>query len=91
LSVERPGEGAPEEPGFDAEEILAEVIDDLLPKRLDWKRLVRTYPVPSLLVAAAGGYLLGRRHGAAVLASLSGLAVSQVSRHLDLSPDSDAS
>ena len=71
------------ETGFDAEEILEEVIDDLLPERLDWRRLVRTYPVPALLVAAAGGYFLGRRHGGAVLASLPALAMSQVSRRFD--------
>ncbi len=69
--------------GFDAEEILEEVLDDLLPERLDWRRLVRTYPVPALLVAAAGGYFLGRRHGSAVLASLPALAMSQVSRRFD--------
>ena len=69
--------------GFDAEEILEEVIDDLLPERLDWRRLVRDYPVPALLVAAAGGYFLGRRHGRSVLAAIPALAMSQVSRRFD--------
>lgn len=76
--------------GFDAEEILEEVIDDLLPERLDWRRLVRTYPVPALLVAAAGGYLLGRRHGPAVLSALPALAMSQVTRRFDSSSDPEA-
>jgi len=60
------------------EGIVEELIDEVLPEQLDWRRLVRTYPVPALLIAAAGGYLLGRHKGLAVLASLSGFAVTEV-------------
>lgn len=47
-----------------------EIVDDLMPVDLDWRRLVRSYPLPALAVAAAGGFVLGRRHGLALLASL---------------------
>jgi hypothetical protein len=55
-----------------------ELVDDILPG--EWERLVRTYPIPALLVAAAGGYLLGRYKGAAVVAALSGVAAEQAAR-----------
>ncbi|MEP7011371.1 MAG: hypothetical protein ABJC13_13700 [Acidobacteriota bacterium] len=57
---------------------LDELVDDILPG--EWERLVRAYPVPALLVVAAGGYLLGRYKGAAVVAALSGVAAEQAAR-----------
>jgi hypothetical protein len=55
-----------------------ELIDDLLPPDLDWRRVVRRYPVPSILLVGVGGYLLGRTQGRALLAALSALAASRV-------------
>ncbi len=55
-----------------------ELVDDILPG--EWERLVRAYPIPALLVAGVGGYLLGRFKGTAVVATLSGLAAEQVAR-----------
>ncbi len=57
---------------------LDELVDDILPG--EWERLVKAYPLPALLVAAAGGYLLGRYKGAAVVAALSGVAAEQAAR-----------
>lgn len=57
---------------------LDELVDDILPG--EWERLVRNHPIPALLVAAAGGYLLGRYKGAAVVAALSGVAAEQAAR-----------
>lgn len=57
---------------------LDELVDDILPG--EWERLVKAYPIPALLVAAAGGYLLGRYKGAAVVAALSSVAAEQAAR-----------
>lgn len=51
-----------------------------MPEELDWVRLVRTYPLTSLAVAAVGGFYLGLRHGPAVLDALAGLAAAEVTR-----------
>lgn len=55
-----------------------EMLDEILPEELDWERLVRTYPVPTLLVAAAGGFLLAYSRGPAIITGLSALATSQI-------------
>jgi hypothetical protein len=55
-----------------------EVLDELLPEGFDWERLVRTYPVPALLAAAAGGFLLAHSRGPAIIGGLSALAAAQV-------------
>lgn len=59
-----------------------EVVDDLLPTELDWRRLVRAYPIPSLAVAAAGGFMLGKRHGKFLLSAAVAYASSQVNRNI---------
>ncbi len=57
-----------------------EIIDELLPEKLEWRRLVCSYPLPAVALAAAGGFLLGRSRGSALLAALSAFAASQVTR-----------
>jgi hypothetical protein len=54
-------------------------LDGLLPEELEWERLVRTYPLTSLAVAAVGGYFLGRRGGALILEAVSQSATERVS------------
>lgn len=69
----------------DPEETLSaldEVVDDLLPADLDWRRLVVTYPIPALLLAAAGGFWLGRQRGPELVATLSSFATDQVTRNV---------
>jgi hypothetical protein len=64
------------------ESIVDELIDDLVPEGLDWERLVVTYPIPALLIAAVGGFFLGRRHGREILAAASSFAAAEVSRNV---------
>ena len=59
-----------------------EFLDEILPESLEWERLVRTYPVPALAVAAAGGFYLGLRHGTAILAAVSSYVAAEVSRNV---------
>jgi hypothetical protein len=58
--------------------VVDEMLDELLPEELEWERLVRTYPLPTLLVAAAGGFLLAYTRGPGIIGALSALATAQV-------------
>jgi hypothetical protein len=64
------------------ESIVEDLLDELVPEGLDWQRLVVRYPIPSLLVAAVGGFYVGRRHGPEILKALSGIAAAEVSRNV---------
>jgi hypothetical protein len=55
-----------------------EMLDEILPEQLDWERLVRSYPVPALLAAAAGGFVLAYTRGPGIITALSALATSQI-------------
>lgn len=59
-----------------------EILDEILPESLEWERLVRTYPVPALALAAAGGFYLGLRHGPAIVAAVSSYMAAEVSRNV---------
>lgn len=59
-----------------------ELLDDVLPGELDWRRLVRRYPMTTLGVAAALGYLLGRRHGRAIVGAATAFASARVTEQL---------
>lgn len=61
---------------------LEAMLDEILPEGLDWERLVRSYPLPALALAAAGGFWLGLRHGPAVMAAVSSYATAQVSKNV---------
>lgn len=65
-----------------AESIVHDLVDDLLPEKFDWERMVRTYPVPALLLAAVGGYVLGRSHGPAILGAVSSFAAAEVAKNV---------
>jgi hypothetical protein len=58
------------------------IVDDLLPQDFDWRELVRDYPLPGLLVAVVGGFLLGRRHGSELLSALQRFADREVTYNL---------
>lgn len=47
-----------------------EWLDEWLPEELDWEYLVSTYTGPALVAAAAGGFLLGYRHGAEIVGAV---------------------
>jgi len=60
-----------------------ELIDHIVPEGFDWEELVRTYPIPTLLLAAAGGFVLGRSRGAAILGALAAFAAGKVGEHVN--------
>jgi hypothetical protein len=53
-------------------------IDEIVPPDLDWKEMVRSYPLASVLVVAAGGFYLGAVHGARIVEALGDLASQRV-------------
>jgi hypothetical protein len=59
-----------------------DLLDEVLPEELDWERLVRTYPLPALALAALGGFVLGLRHGPEILSAVSNYAASEMSRNV---------
>ena len=59
-----------------------EIVDDLLPADLDWRHLVRAYPIPALTAAAIGGFLVGRRHGLPLIRELSSFVADEVTRNV---------
>ena len=60
-----------------------QVVDELLGDAMDWQRLVRTYPVPALLLAAGGGLWLGLRHGPAVVTAITGFLAREAARRVN--------
>ncbi len=59
-----------------------EVLDELLPEDLDWRHLVRSYPLPVLFLSGLGGFFLGRRHGAEIRSALSSFVHREVDRNI---------
>jgi hypothetical protein len=72
----RPGERALDYPADGTESFVDDVLDDVLPENLDWRRLVRNHPVPVLALAALGGFAIGRTRGRAVMGALATFASS---------------
>ena len=58
------------------------ILDELLPEELEWERLVRTYPVPAVALAAIGGFVIALRHGPEILSAVSGFVAAEVSRNV---------
>lgn len=58
------------------------VVDEILPAEVDWRTLVRRYPVITLGLATLGGFLLGRSHGREIVRGVSGYAAGEVERNL---------
>jgi hypothetical protein len=67
-----------------------EFLDELLPERFEWRRMVRRYPLPALVLAAIGGYWLGSRRGEALVAAAAAQASDAVDRRLDRILDFDS-
>lgn len=74
----RQGAGAAEDEDAREPSMADDLIDQLLPERVDWRRLVGQHPWPAVGLAALGGYLLGRSRGTAVIAALSAFAANAV-------------
>lgn len=80
-----------------SEPLSERLIDELLPEEIDWRELVRTYPVPCLMAATAFGFVVGRKHGMAIAAALvsfagqrASQAVEEVLQQHDLQHDLDS-
>ena len=67
---------------MERDSVVDALIDEIVPEGLDWERLVVTYPLPALALAALGGFFLGRRHGAEILAALSTFAAAHVTENV---------
>ena len=59
-----------------------DLLDEVLPEELEWERLVRSYPLPAVAVAALGGLLLGLSHGRTIASAVSSYLAAQVSRNV---------
>ncbi len=57
-------------------------LDEILPEELEWERMVRSYPLPAVALAAVGGLLLGLSHGSAIVSAVSSYLATQVSRNV---------
>lgn len=60
-----------------------QLLDELLPEELEWRRVVVDYPIASLTVAAVGGYVLGRASGSSIVAALGAFASATVVRNIN--------
>ena len=59
-----------------------EIVGQLLPEGFEWRRLVCSYPKTAMAVSVVGGFVLGRAHGAGMLAGLTGFVLGEVSRNV---------
>ena len=66
----------------DKDSMADQIVDDLLPEDLDWREMVRNYPLPAVVLALVGGFLLGQRHGSDLLAALRGYVDREVSKNV---------
>ena len=69
--------------GVDGARFADQLVDDLLPDEVDWRRLVTSYPLASLALAGVGGYVLGRSRGTAIAAALAAFASDTLSRNVN--------
>lgn len=58
------------------------IVDDLLPDDFDWRETVCRYPLPALVAAGVGGFLLGQRHGSELLAAFRRFLDREVSKNV---------
>lgn len=69
-------------PRYGSDSFADELLDDVLPEAVDWRRWVARYPVPVLLAAALGGFFLGRRRGKAVMTAAVAFAADRLAHGL---------
>ena len=60
-----------------------ELVDQLVATDLDWRDLVCSYPKTSLLLAALGGFALGRARGTTIVAALAAYAADTVAGNIN--------
>jgi len=54
----------------------------LVPDGIEWRRWVRDYPVATVGIAAAAGFLVARLHGRSLVEGVSSLAAEKVSANV---------
>lgn len=59
-------------------DVADELLDELLPRSLDWRHLVRTYPHAAVAIAVAAGFWLGRSKSHLILAAAGSYLAAQV-------------
>lgn len=59
------------------------IIDELIPEQVDWERLVRSYPLPALTLAAAAGFYLAVSRGPVVVSAVTGWAAGEMTRRVN--------
>ncbi len=60
-----------------------ELVDQLVATDVDWRDLVCAYPKSSLLLAAIGGFSLGRARGTAIVAALANHAADTLAGNIN--------
>ena len=58
------------------------LVDDVAGSDLDWKGAVRKHPVPTLALAALGGFFLGRRYGWQLIEDVSAYVAGELVNQL---------
>ncbi|MCH9646927.1 MAG: hypothetical protein K0U98_01740 [Deltaproteobacteria bacterium] len=66
-----------------------QVLDELAGPRLEWQRMVRKYPLASLVAATMGGLYLGKRYGWQMIDDLSAFAADELVRNVQTALDAD--
>lgn len=59
-----------------------DLVDELVPEGLEWRRLVETYPISAVSMATFAGFLLGRNHGTMLLTAISAFMAKEMSRNI---------
>lgn len=57
---------------------MEEWVDEVAGAEVDWRGAVRAYPVPTLILAAAAGFVLGQRYGWQLVDDVSAYAAGGV-------------
>lgn len=60
-----------------------DLLDEVLPPGLEWERLTRAYPLPALVVAAGGGFLIGRSWGRGLVAAVAAWAGRELGQRFE--------
>ncbi len=67
----------------DPDNVANELVDQLVASNLDWQDLVRGYPKTAMILAAAGGFALGRARGPAIVAALAAYAADTLAGNVN--------
>lgn len=72
----------PEDPADQRDRSAQRFVDEVAGGEVDWKGAVRLHPIPTLLLAALGGFFLGRRYGWQLVDDVSAYAADELVQQL---------